>query len=212
MEKVNQTTGRNAALDTWKLFLAVTIAVLHTRYAAKLGYLAVDSFFILNGLMFSRYACEGKEFNWKLQTARRLKAVWIPYALISTLGTAMEFLFWKSKMLLVQYLPGLLFMSAFNRSGTPRSLGPLWYVPVYLLMFLIFSLLLSHGGKDLLDGAAVLFAAFSFLAIVAKSESGGWNYSWELGRFGFMPIGVLRGFMGFSLGYCLGRASETTLI
>lgn len=212
MEKANKTTGRNGALDAYKLFLAVTIAVLHTRYAAKLGYLAVESFFIINGLMFSKYACEGKEFNWKLQVVRRLKAVWVPYALISTLGTAMEFLFWKNKMFLVQYLPQLLLMLAFNRGGTPRSLSPLWYVPVYLLMFLIFSLLLSRSGKDLLDGAAILFAAFSFLAIVAKSESGGWNYTWEPGLFGVVPIGVLRGFMGYSLGYCLGRASGTNLV
>lgn len=207
--------GRNAALDAYKLFLAITVAVLHTGYAAKLGYLAVDSFFIINGLMFSKYANDEKSFDWKTQTVRRLKSVWVPYALICTLGTFMEFLFYHNKVLLVQYLPSLMFMPAFYTSRglqIPLSTGQLWYVPVYLLVFLIFALLLSQQGRDCLDGVAILIAAFSFLVIIAKSESGSWNYSWERGLCGILPIGVPRGMMGFSLGYCLGRVSRTDFV
>lgn len=44
--------GRNHALDTYKLLLSFMVFALHSRYIAPLGYLAVESFFILNGLMF----------------------------------------------------------------------------------------------------------------------------------------------------------------
>lgn len=203
---------RNMALDTYKLFLAVTVMMLHTGYAAKLGYLAVDSFFMINGLLFTRFV-KRRNFKWKKEVSKRLKAVWIPYAFIYTLGTFTEILFYQDKLRLIEYFPCLFFLQIFYISGGHPPLFSafqLWYIPVYLLVFLIFSLLLSIVDPDRLDGVAILLAVVSFLVIIQESESGSWNFSWEWG--GIFPIGLLRGFMGFSLGYLLGRICETNFI
>lgn len=200
---------RNAALDTYKLLLSITIVVLHTSFAGKLGYLATDSLFLINGLLFSRR--EQEDFHWHSYFLKRLKAVYLPYLLMVTIGTVVEFAFTHNKSLLVQYLPMLLFMMPFywTRSYVPSSYYILWYIPAYLFSVLVFSVLLEYIKKRKLDAVAIFIGIISFLSIVAKTESGGWNFSVQRGLFGVIPIGLLRSLMGYSMGYVIGRVSDS---
>ena len=107
----------------------------------------------------------------------------------------------------MQYLPSLVFLRPFYafRISTLRSTGSLWYIHVYLFVFFLFCVLSDWLGQEKLDAVCLVLAVGSLMGIIAKSESGGWNFSWERGLFGIVPIGFLRGTMGFSLGYLLGR-------
>ena len=125
-----------------------------------------------------------------------------------------EYAIEHNKNYLIEYLPHLFFMTPVcaMRVEMPFSMSPLWYVFPYLVTLLVFHILLEYVGERNLDTAALLIGLLSFLSIIAKTESGGWNFSYDRGLFGVLPIGYLRAFMGLSIGYLVGRGVHTQAV
>lgn len=141
------------------------MVVLHTSYAGKLSYLAVDSFFVINGLLFSHQ--EQENFSWSKYFLKRLKVIYLPYFLALTLACAVDFSITQNTNVLIQYLPTLFFMGPYySRVDCLPSAISLWYISAYLFALMIFSVMLEYLGKRKLDVISIFIFVISFLSII----------------------------------------------
>lgn len=185
---------RNTAIDAYKFLLALVVAFLHFDYLLiPLGYLAVESFFFIDGMFFAKKLQRDQSLDSSF--FKQIGRIYLPYAVIVVVSVLVESILYPQSKRYLALLPSLLFLQPYYMIEL-ESTFQLWYIGALLFATMFFAIFERRNKGALLPEILVAFLALSY--IVYYSPSKGINYSNSL--FGGIPFGFVRGLFDFALG------------
>ena len=205
-QEVINAPGRNSSVDIFRSFAILSVVIYHYNRQLPYGYLGVDLFFVISGLLIGNiligYLKKGEKINFFKFIIQRGFKIWPSYFSYLFIGSAIAVLLYHTMapdMIIPpdKYLRYIFFYSNFT-SNDVWSFGHLWSLCVEEHFYILLPILLLviqryFPDKKVLVAALlmVIVAGFVFKVLALNFTNGKDTYGATYNRIDALGWGVL---------------------